>query len=272
MLGADESIVFNNFHVDLDFIETLELSMKEGEWFTEEMFKSDSIVIINNAAVQALQLEEPVGAIIGNYLRVIGVVDDFNYASLREEVGPALLTFDDKKKYFLAVKLSADKVPHDEIANIWAEFTNMPLETKMLEQNYEEILYKEEQSTNTVLVFTVLAIIISCLGLFGLAAFTADQRLHEFGIRKVLGASVGQIVRLFSYDFLKLIGLAFLISVPLALYGVEQWLQSYADRISISAGVFVLAGILAIAIAFFTILFQSVKTGRLNPVDTLRNE
>lgn len=271
MLDANNTISFNSFGADLDFVETLGLEMKEGEWFTEEMFKADSIVVINNAAVQALQLEEPVGAIIGNSVKVIGVVEDFNFASLREEIGPAMITYSETPRN-LALKLTVEQVPFEQVNATWSQFTNLPIETKMLEQNFDELLYKEEQSANTVLVFTVLAIIISCLGLLGLAAFTADQRLHEFGIRKVLGASVMDIVQIFGNDFMRLIGLAFIISIPLAWFGVSEWLQSYSYRISLSAGVFVLAGILAIAIASFTILFQSIKAGRLNPVDTLRSE
>jgi len=271
MLDANNTISFNSFAADLDFLEALGLEMQEGEWFTEEMFKADSIVVINNAAVQALQLEEPVGAVIGNSLKVIGVVEDFNFASLKEEIGPAFISFSQKPRN-LALKFSVEAVPFEQLNTAWTKFTNMPLETKMLEQNFDALMYKEEQSANTVLVFTVLAIIISCLGLFGLAAFTADQRLHEFGIRKVLGATVADIVKLFGYDFLRLIGVAFIISVPLAWFGVGQWLQGYSYRISLSAEVFMLAGVLAIAIAFFTILFQSVKTGRLNPVDTIKSE
>lgn len=272
MLDANNSISFQNFAVDMDFVETLGLQMKAGEWFTDEMFKADSIVVINEAAVQALQLEEPIGAVIGNALKVVGVVENFDFASLRDEVGPALLTYREQGFLNMALKLSVDQVPFKEVENAWAQFTNMPLETKMLEQNFEELMYKEEQSANTVLTFTVLAIIISCLGLFGLAAFTADQRTHEFGVRKVLGASVADIVKIFGADFLKLIGMAFIISVPLAWYGVSQWLQGYSYRISLSMEVFLLAGLLAVLIAMSTILFQSLKSGRLNPIDTLRSE
>lgn len=272
MLDANNTISFNVFTVDLDFAKTLGLKMKEGDWFNEDMFLADSIVIINNAAAQMLEIEKPEATDVGKSVTVVGIVEDFSFGSLKNEIGPAFINISEKEHRKLSIKLNASQVPHDEISAAWQQFSDLPLETSMLEQNFDELLFKEEQSANTVLAFTGLAIFISCLGLFGLAAFTADQRLHEFGIRKVLGASVGQIVGLFSYDFLKLIGMAFLISVPLSIYGVSQWLQGYADRISMSVGVFVISGLLAIAIAFFTILFQSLKTGRLNPVDTIRNE
>lgn len=275
MLDANNAIAFQSFSADLDFLQTLDIELRAGEWFRRETDNAaDSItnVVVNQAAVQALGLKEPVGEIVGNAIRIIGVVEDFNFASLKEEVGPVLIGFHEKSPKNMALKVSAGQIPYQQIESAWRQFTNMPMETKMLEQNFDELLYKEEQSANTVLFFTILAIIISCLGLFGLAAFTADQRLHEFGIRKVLGASVMDIVKLFGLDFLKLIGIAFLVSVPLSIWGVNQWLQGYADRISMTAGVFLLAGVLAIFIALGTILFQSIKTGRLNPVETIRSE
>ena len=246
--------------------------MREGDWFRDELVTSDSLVLINNAAAQLLGLEHPVGEKIGNYYRIVGVVEDFHYGSLRNEIGPALFNYSATAGGQLAIQLDVNKVQTEAIANIWSQFTAVPLESKMLEQNFDAQFQKETQSANSVLAFTILAVLISCIGLFGLAAFTADQRLHEFGIRKVLGASVSDIVSIFSFDFLKLIGIAFLISIPLATWGVNAWLQSFADRISLSAGAFILAGILALMIAFSTILFQSLKAGRLNPVDTLRNE
>ena len=272
MLDANNTVVFAAFTVDEDYKTTLGLKMREGDWFRDELVTSDSLVLINNAAAQLLGLEHPVGEKIGNYYRIVGVVEDFHYGSLRNEIGPALFNYSATAGGQLAIQLDVNKVPTEAIANIWSRFTAVPLESKMLEQNFDTQFQKETQSANSVLAFTLLAILISCIGLFGLAAFTADQRLHEFGIRKVLGASVSDIVSTFSFDFLKLIGIAFLISIPLAIWGVNAWLQSFADRISLSAGAFILAGILALMIAFSTILFQSLKAGRLNPVDTLRNE
>lgn len=272
MLDANNTVVFAAFTVDESYKNTLGLKMKEGEWFRDELVTSDSLVLINNAAAQLLGLEHPVGEVIGNYYQIIGVVEDFHYGSLRNEIGPALFSYSATEGGQLAIQLDVNKVPTEAIANVWSQFTAVPLESKMLEQNFDAQFQKETQSANTVLAFTFLAILISCIGLFGLAAFTADQRLHEFGIRKVLGASVSDIVSIFSFDFLKLIGIAFLISIPLAIWGVNSWLQGFADRISLSAGAFILAGVLALMIAFSTILFQSLKAGRLNPVDTLRNE
>lgn len=272
MLDANESVVMNSFSSDLDYFKTLGLEMAEGEWFSKDLVKTDSNVVINEAAVQAMGLEDPVGKLFGNYYRVVGVMKDFNYGSLKEGIGPAIFSYYGERGNRLAIRLDLNRVPVDELRRVWSDFSSEEMDFHWLERNFEELLVKEDQMANAATLFTVLAVFISCIGLFGLAAFNADQRLQEFGIRKVLGASVLDIIRVFSYDFIKLIVIAFLISVPLSIWGVNAWLQGFADRIALTPGFFALAGILAIIIAFSTILFQSIKAGRLNPVETLRNE
>ncbi len=272
MLDGDRSVVMSTFNTDLDFMSTLGLELEDGEWFSQELVKTDSNVVINEAALQVIGLEEPVGKIFGNYYRIVGVMKDFNFGSLRESVGPAMFAYGAEKGNRLVVRVDLNRLPVEDMTAVWSRFTEEPISYHWLERNFEELLVQEEQMANAVTLFTILAVIISCIGLFGLAAFTADQRLQEFGIRKVLGASILDIIKVFSVDFLKLVGLAFLISVPLTFFGVDAWLQGYADRISITAGAFILAGVLAIVIAFVTILFQSIKTGRLNPVDTIKSE
>lgn len=272
MLDAENSVVMSTFVADLDLFETLGLELADGDWFSPELVKTDSNVVLNQAAALAIGIEDPVGKIFGNYYRVVGVVEDFNYGSYREGVGPAIFSYSPDNGNRLVIRLDTEKVPMEQIEEVWSKFTSERISTHWVQQNFEKLLEREDQMANIVACFTGLAILISCIGLFGLAAFTADQRLHEFGIRKVLGATVNDVVRHFSFDFLRLIVIAFLISVPLSVWGVNAWLQSYADRISLRVDVFILAGILALAIAFFTILFQSLKTGKLNPVDTLRSE
>ena len=150
--------------------------------------------------------------------------------------------------------------------------TGKPLDYYMLNDNYERLVEAEEASFNTVLAFSIFAVLVSCIGLFGLAAFTVDQRIKEFGIRKVLGASITDIVKLFSGDFMKLIFIAFVISMPLTIYFLEAWLNNFSARIDIGYQMVFFTGILAIIIALTTVLLQSLKAGRLNPVDALRNE
>jgi len=273
--AENKAISMSSFRADEDFVETLGLKMNSGEWFGEKHRGHDSLVVVNNAFVKQYGIEDPIGYVYGgNHYRIIGVVNDFNYGNMREAIGPAIFYSEVASGlgHLLALKVEIDQIPFDQIESAWYELTNEPFGYHFLGENFVKLLEKEKQTANAVLVFTILAILISCLGLFGLAAFTADQRLHEFGIRKVLGASINDIVKLFSFDFLKLIAIAFVISIPLAIWGVNQWLNGFADRISLSASVFIIAGALAMLIAFVTILFQSLKTGRLNPVDTIKNE
>ena len=271
MLDSETSFTLSHFMTDEYLDETLGLKLIEGSWFEPGQVQHDSVIVINNTAARALGFDEPVGKIFGNYWTIKGVVEDFYFEGLKDAVGPAMFMYTPERHSDLAVKLNS-LISIDKLSDMWNKFTELPFEYYYLDQNFENKLLKERQNAAAVLTFTGLAVLISCLGLFGLAAFTADQRLHEFGIRKVLGASVADIVKIFSFDFMKLVGIAFMISIPISIWGVNLWLESFANHISIGAGAFILAGILAIGIAFTTILFQSVKTGRLNPVDTIGNE
>ena len=272
MLDSETSLTLSHFMTDEYLQETLGFDLVAGEWFDPEKTQYDSVVVINNAAASALGYDNPVGKIFGQYWTILGVVEDFYFDGLREEIGPAMFMYTPERHNNLAIRFNPDMFSIEAIEQVWSQFSAMPFEYYYLDQNFEGQLAKEKQNASAVLTFTALAIFISCLGLFGLAAFTADQRLHEFGVRKVLGANVRDIVRLFSFDFIKLIVIAFVISIPLSYYGIDLWLQGFANRTSISAGPFILAGVLSIGIAMITVLFQSVKTGRLNPTDTLRSE
>uniref|UniRef100_UPI00404880F0 FtsX-like permease family protein n=1 Tax=Roseivirga sp. TaxID=1964215 RepID=UPI00404880F0 len=272
MLDKETSFSFEGFQIDENFQKVMGIELLEGKWFDTNSIYGDSLVVLNESAVKALGLKDPIGKSFDNYRVVIGVVKDFNYGNLRDEISPAMFWKSTEHQNKLAILVSPGNNPIQSITEVWSSFTNEKLEIYPLDQNFANQLNTEKQTADAVLIFTVLAIIISSLGLIGLAAFTADQRLQEFGIRKALGATVADIIKLFSFDFVKLIILAFIISIPIAIWGVNAWLQGFANRISLSAGAFVLAGILAIGIAIITILFQSIKTGRLNPVDTLRNE
>ncbi|WP_420385994.1 FtsX-like permease family protein [Roseivirga sp.] len=275
MLNAEETVAFSHFQVDPFYQETLGLNLVSGDWFRPDQEPTDSLVVLNQAAVNAIGFEDdPVGQVFGNYWRVIGVVEDFFVDNYRDEVGPALINYDPSTPNQVAIKLDTKNLNSTiaQVRTTWEELNNEPFEYKYLDQNFAEVYNKEKQNGDAVMVFTVLAIFISCLGLFGLAAFTADQRQHEFGVRKVLGAGIVDIVKSFGLDFIKLILIAFLVAIPLSVYVVNLWLNTYANRIDLGIGGFLVAAILSVLIALGTIAFQSVKTGRLNPMDTLRNE
>lgn len=271
LLDSETTLTFGQFIADEHLAETLGLELLDGEWFKEGDVKNDSLVIVNESAIRSLGIEEPVGELFGNYYRIKGVVKDFKFAGIRDEIGPAVIMNTGKSYSRLAINLNSDSYDMASLNDLWMQFTNEPLEAVFLNQQYEELLRKERQASGGVLVFTFLAIIIAALGLFGLATFSAEQRKHEFGIRRVLGANLNQLLGLFSVHFMKLIVIAFVISIPIAYYGLDKWLNGFADRIQISAPVFLIAGLLAIVVALITLAFQSIKISRVNTVETLQD-
>lgn len=272
LLDSETTLTFAQFYSDEYLPDVLELELVEGEWYDPEKQHYDSVVIINEAAAKAIGLEDPINKVFGNYYRIQGVVKDFHWGGLREAVAPAILFASEQTQHKLAVNINPQAIALTDIESLWSQFSGENLEIEYLDQSFQEQVLKEKQGTDAVLVFTILAIIIACLGLFGLAAFHADQRKHEFGIRRVLGAGFQQLAGLFSLQFVKLVAVAFLISIPLAVYGLQLWLDGFANRVALGVDVFVLSAVFTLAISLLTLLFQSIKVALTNPVETLRNE
>lgn len=272
LLDSETTLTFAQFYSDEYLPDVLELELVEGEWYDPEKQHYDSVVIINEAAVRAIGLEDPINKVFGNYYRIQGVVKDFHWGGLREAVAPAIQFASEQTQNKLAVNINPQAVALTDIESLWTQFSGENIEVAYLDQNFQEQLFKEKQGTDAVLVFTILAIVIACLGLFGLAAFHADQRKYEFGIRRVLGAGFQQLAGLFSLQFVKLVAVAFLISIPLAVYGLQLWLNGFANRVALGVDVFLLSAVFTLAISLLTLLFQSIKVALTNPVETLRNE
>jgi putative ABC transport system permease protein len=266
---------------DHDYVKTLGLTIRAGRDYSES-FAADATsgVLINEAACRAFGWvpEEAIGKGISTSGmeegRVVGVVADYHQHGLQRKIEP-VLTFIGPYFGYYALKLR----PGDATAGVaaverfWkARFPGYPFEYFFLDEDYDQQYKAEARLARLFGVFSALAIAIACLGLFGLAAFMAEKRTKEIGIRKVLGASVGSIVALLSGDFLKLVGVAFVLSVPLAWYAVEQWLRDFAYRIDVGPWPFVLAGMLAGLVALLTVSFQAVKAALANPVKSLRSE
>lgn len=269
-----EALPMQTFHGDVDMITTLGFRIIEGRDFSADLASDSAAVILNQAAVQALGLQEPLGTQLNERWRVIGVVADFNFESLRKAVEPAALTLA-RDGFRLAIKLNGrqvqDVLQHAETT--WAQFVAAePIDYTFLDQNFAGLLQKEHILSNAVLIFTLLAVLISCLGLYGLSTFLAEQRTKEIGIRKVLGASVASLTALLSRDFVKLVLLANLIAWPVAWLVMNQWLQNFAYRIDVGWWMFALAGGLALVIALATMSTQVVKAALANPVESLRSE
>jgi putative ABC transport system permease protein len=206
---------------------------------------------------------------------VIGVIKDFNFESLRNEVKPLLL-FNAPDWGLVSVRLKEGTDFQSDINFIeekWKEFTgNSPFDFVFLDEDFDALFRAEQRMGNIFLLFTVLAIAIACLGLFGLASFTSEQRAKEISIRKVMGASMSQVVVLLSGNFTKLVLISFVIATPAAWYGMNKWLQGFAYRVEISILTIAIGGLVALVIAWLTISMQALKAAKSSPVNSLRAE
>ncbi|MBB6108831.1 putative ABC transport system permease protein [Mucilaginibacter lappiensis] len=274
--AANQTFIVHPMAIDKDFMSFFKMKLVQGAGFTGAV--ADSIhFILNEAAVKEIGLKNPIGKrfrmrkISGT---IIGVVKDFHFASMREKISPAIFyyTQDLNSIYIKTDGRNAQKAinaAQDQFKQYNGQY---PFDYTFLDDIFNN-LYKGEQREGTLFnYFAGIAIMISCLGLLGLAAFTAQVRTREIGVRKVLGASVSEIIGLLAKDFIKLVLIAIAIAIPAAWFTMNKWLEDFAYRISIGWYVFVLAGLMAILIAFITISFQSVKAALANPVKSLRSE
>ncbi|GAB3916440.1 ABC transporter permease [Larkinella terrae] len=270
--------------VDYDYIPTLGMELVKGRNFSREFGSDSTGVILNETAVKVFGFKNPIGKRVmqmqdneGKKYKaytVIGVVKNFHFESLRQNIGSVAL-FMDPNRGAVSFRLSNQDIPAlvKQIEGKWEQMApGMPFSYSFLEDSFDAMYRAEQRVGQIVLTFSVLAILIACLGLFGLAAFMAEQRTKEIGVRKVLGASTSSIVGLLSKDFLRLVLIAILIATPIAWYGMNQWLQDFAYKIDVPWWVFVLAGLVAILIAFATVSFQSIKAALTNPVKSLKAE
>ena len=271
------------YDVDYNYIPTLGMQMAVGRNFSKAYGTDSAGVILNETAAQTLGWNnKAIGRTISHTendgtkrtYRVIGVIKDFHFRSLHERISPLVMVLG-KNSGTVIVKIKTKDIPGllASLKTQWEQLTaDAPFSYSFLDQRFNET-YLAEQKTGRILgLFAGLTIFVACLGLFGLATFTAEQRTKEIGVRKVLGASVGSIVGLLSQDFLKLVLIALVLASPIAWYTMNRWLQNFAYRIDISWWVFALAGLLAVGIALLTVSFQSIKAALMNPVKSLRSE
>jgi putative ABC transport system permease protein len=278
--GNGKEIHTDISHVDYDYISTLGLKVLQGRNFSTD-FPTDSFaVVINEAAVRELgwKNDNAVGKTIvrsgQQELKVIGVVADYNYASVKQKISPMMLMLANNYGG-LIVKINTNDVKGflTDLKKQWDAFSPPgPLEYNFLEEKFA-VLYGSEARTQQIFsAFALLAVIIASLGLFGLSAFVMEQRTKEIGIRKVLGASVQQVLILVSKEFLLLVCIACVIAIPVTWWSMHTWLQDFAYRITIAWWVFLLAGAISICIAFLSVSFQAIRTAMSNPVKSLKTE
>jgi putative ABC transport system permease protein len=278
------AISMGMWKVDADYIPTLQMSLKSGRNFFPGSFSDSNSVIINETAAKLLGSNDPVNQSIYRVkentsntveaYHIIGVAKNFNFNSLHEEITPLILVPGNENSS-IALRINTANVASlvSNIKSKWSSFaTGQPFTYTFMDEEFSN-LYKSEQHIGKVAgTFTFLAIFIACLGLFGLTAFMAEQRKKEISVRKILGSGVGEIVKLLSKDFLKLILISFLIASPAAWYIMYNWLQDFAYKISIGWWIFLIAGAIAILIALLTVSFQAIKAAIANPVKSLRTE
>lgn len=280
----EKAIQMQQWGVDYDYISTLDLEIIAGRNFDKNRGTDSLATIINESALAVMGIapEEALGKRFAydfrdeetTYFTVIGVVKNFHFESLRENISALSLIVGDYASS-MAIKLNAGNFTN-AIAQVEATWNKIapgqPFSYYFMDEAFKNTYQAEQRLGRIFIIFTILSILIACLGLFGLAAFNAQKRTKEIGIRKVLGATVGQITYRLTTDFLKMVGIAILIAIPVGWFAMNKWLQDFTYRIEIGWWVFVLAAFLAIGIAVLTVSYQSIKAAIVNPVKSLRTE
>lgn len=274
---ANSNMIITQADIDKNFIPTMKIQFMEGENFSG--LPADSAhYILNETAVKKMGLKAPyVGQQISFHEHkgtIIGVVKDFNFKSLKEDISP-LIFFSWRKGYMLYVRTTA-KDAQQAIAAVEKQYKkyagDIPFSYNFVDKQFEAKYKSDVRAGILFNVFAGIAIFISCLGLFGLATYTAQVKTKEIGIRKVLGASVTGIVQLISKDFLSLVIIAIIIAIPVASWAMNKWLQDFAYRINVLWWIFIVAAVIALIIAFATISIQAIRAAIANPVKSLRTE
>ncbi|MEZ5104567.1 MAG: FtsX-like permease family protein [Draconibacterium sp.] len=275
--SPDQTVDFEILGVGYDLIDMLGINVVQGRQFSREFGAENSKLIFNQAAIDAMGITDPVGKTInlwGEDKQIIGVVEDFHFESLYEDVKPFFFRFAERRPYEMLVKLQSgrEKEALSNIAAFYKNYLGLAFDYKFLDDDFQEMYSAELRVATLSKYFAGLAILISCLGLFGLAAFTAEVRTKEIGIRKVMGSGVFNIVRLLSGEFTKMVIIAILISLPLSYLFLYNWLGKFASHIELEWWYFATAGLITLLIAWITVGTQTLKAALTNPVNCLKEE
>ncbi len=274
----DDQTQFTDIAAGYDFIETLGIKMKEGRTFSRDFGMAKGTVIFNESAIKAMGLKDPIGKTVniwGEDRQIIGVTNDFHFEPLYETIKPCFFDFSLNQrvsKIVVKIKSGTEKATIERLAKFYKDYTGEPIDYKFMDEDYQALYASENRVATLSGYFAGIAILISCLGLFGLVAFTAQKRKQEIGIRKVVGATVQSVVLMLSKDFLKQVFVAILIAFPVAWWAMHRWLEGFAYRVSIGVDVFVISAAAVILITLLTISYQSFKAAVANPVRSLRTE
>lgn len=275
--NPDEQVKFENITVNFGLIETMDFELLEGRSFSPEFGEEKAKLILNEAAVKTIGFGEPVGQLVnlwGEDMEVIGVVRDFHFESLKETVKPAFFKYDPDFAQNIMVRIHAENQQQTlaEITEVFQALLGQNPSLSLMDESYQTLYLQEQRVAVLADYFGLVAIFLSCLGLFGLAAFTAESRKREIGVRKVLGASLGEILGLITRDFIYLVGVSVLIAIPLGWYFANSWLETYAYQTSLSWWIFAGSGLLLLLISMVTVGVQAYKAASANPVHSLKSE
>ncbi|NOT73705.1 MAG: hypothetical protein HOP08_02165 [Cyclobacteriaceae bacterium] len=270
-----DPVAINTYFGDAEYIGVMEFKLLQGRSFNKDIASDSAGVVLNESAVESLGLKEPIGAVINKDLHVIGVVSDFHWESLRNSIAPVAILLSKNNYYQLGFRVepgaAGNFISKAEVK--WKSLVaDEPFKYHFLDDNFGELLEKEQVFSKAIGFFTVLAIFISCLGLYGLSAFTAEQRTKEIGIRKVLGATAVNIVSMLNKKFTILVCISIFIATPVSLYFMLKWMEGFAYKSELSLWTFIIVSISAIVIALTTVSFHSLKAATVNPANTLKYE
>ena len=279
--GLEEDHIVGVYFADHEHMETMGFELDEGRDFSRDFLSDSTAMLVNQAVVDEMGWDDPIGEKLISFngqepleLTVIGVLKNFNFESLRDEVKPLMIRLGDfGDDMTVRVKFEDPKEAVQFVESKWKELaTDAPFEYSFLDEQFDE-LYRAEQRLGLLFtIFTFLALFIATLGLFGLAAFTAEQRTKEIGIRKVMGASIMGVMQVLSFEFIKYIGIAFIVAIFPAYYFMSKWLENFVYRVDISVWTVLLSGLFALLVAVLTVSYQSFRAARINPAKTLRYE
>lgn len=273
------------WRVDYDYLKTLGMELIKGRNFSRQYGTDSTGILINETTAKLLGYANPIGhQLYSDYeesnqkgvkaFTILGVIKNFHYESLRQTIGPLcmVLAKSDNNICFRIKAQNAQPLLKEIEAKWKAALPSMPFSYEFMDEAFDHMYRAEQRIGQVAISFAVLAIIIACLGLFGLVTYAAEQRTKEMGIRKVLGASIGSLVSLLSRDLLIMVLIASFIAFPIAWYIMHQWLLDFAYRIQISWWVFIGAGLSALTIAMITVSMQAIKSAKANPINSLRTE
>jgi putative ABC transport system permease protein len=278
--GTTQDHIMGSYFADYSHMDVLRMTLAEGRYFSKDFPSDSSACVINEAALKELGWTTAVNQKLTTFngekpldMHVVGVVKDFNFESFKSKVRPLVILLTAKSNNMLIRYEGSAQEAVTKVESLWKKnATNEPFEYTFLDENFDELFREEQRLGQVFSAMTGIAIFIACLGLLGLASFTAEQRTKEIGIRKVMGASVSSVSAMLSKEFMILVGISFVVACGLTWYFMNSWLSTFAYRIELSAGVFALGGFIAAAIAWLTVSFHFIKAARSNPAVSIRNE